>query len=288
MPEKMPVISLFDESFNKEATYRYKLSVQLLHDGFIYCILDIDQNKYIALESYSFPLLSNNDQLCNEYEKIISGLDFLKNDFKQVKIIYSDSKVTLIPSPLFEEKEKNTYLNFTENISEGFEINFDKLSNLDAYNIYVVPGCIKNKLLEVFSKHRLYHYSSTLLENLLIRFKRQDIEKKIFLNVQSSHFEIIVLEGKKLLFYNSFVYKTPEEFIYFILFVFEQLNLNPENVELTVLGELSKEGALYEILFKYIRNIKFISRNDSFKYSEAFQKIPAHYFYNLLNLNLCE
>jgi len=284
----MPDISLFDKNFNKEAIYRYKLSVQLLHDGFVYCILDIDQNKYIALESYSFPQLSNNDQLCNEYEKIITGLDFLKNDFKQIKIIYSDSKVTLIPAPLFEEKEKNTYLNFTENISEGFEINFDKLSNIDAYSVYAIPICIKNKLLEIFSKHRLYHYSGSLLENLLIQFKRQDAEKNIFLNVQSSHFEIIVLEGRKLLFYNSFSYKTPEEFIYFILFVFEQLNLNPENVELTVLGELSQEGPLYEILFKYIRNIKFMTRNDSFKYSEAFQKIPAHYFYNLLNLSLCE
>ena len=288
MPEKMPDISLFDESFNKEATYRYKLSVQLLHDGFVYCILDIDQNKYIALESYSFPYLSNNDQLCSEYEKIISGLDFFKNDFKLIKIIYSDSKVTLIPAPLFEEKEKNTYLNFTENISEGFEVNFDKLTNLDTYNVYAVPACIKNKLLEVFPKHKIFHNSSSLLENLLIQFKRQDKEKKLFLNVQSSHFEIIVLEGKKLLFYNSFAYKNSEEFIYFILFVFEQMNLNPENIELTILGELSQEGSLYEILFKYIRNIKFMTRNDSFKYSEAFQKIPAHYFYNLLNLNLCE
>jgi hypothetical protein len=42
------------------------------------------------------------------------------------------------------------------------------------------------------------------------------------------HFEIII-QNQKLLFFNSFDYQTPEDFIYYVLFTAEQLSLNPEN-----------------------------------------------------------
>ncbi|MEA3399321.1 MAG: DUF3822 family protein, partial [Patescibacteria group bacterium] len=40
---------------------------------------------------------------------------------------------------------------------------------------------------------------------------------------------------------------------YFLLFVLEQLKLNPEEIELIFIGAIEKSSNLYEIIFKYIR-----------------------------------
>jgi Protein of unknown function (DUF3822) len=80
----------------------------------------------------------------------------------------------------------------------------------------------------------------------------------MFVHVSESHFEIIVLQNQKLQLYNSFDHKTPEDFIYYILFTAEQLQLNPENFKLKLLGKVVEDDALYQIAFKYIRNISLL------------------------------
>jgi hypothetical protein len=47
----------------------------------------------------------------------------------------------------------------------------------------------------------------------------------MFVHINTGHFEIIV--GTKTNLF-TFDYKTPEDFLYYILFTAEQLNLNPK------------------------------------------------------------
>jgi len=67
-----------------------------------------------------------------------------------------------------------------------------------------------------------------------------------------------VVQNQKLLLFNSFEYKTPEDFIYYILFTAEQLQLNPENFQLELLGTIQEEDAYYKIAFQYIRNVSLL------------------------------
>lgn len=63
-----------------------------------------------------------------------------------------------------------------------------------------------------------------------------------------------MVKGNKLILFNSFEYSSPEDFIYYILFTFEQLQLNPDSVSVKLLGTISKDSAYFEIAYKYIRN----------------------------------
>ena len=51
------------------------------------------------------------------------------------------------------------------------------------------------------------------------------------------------------------------DFIYYILFVAEQLQLNPEQFSLELLGDITEESALFLIAYKYIRNTKLMDVN---------------------------
>ena len=73
------------------------------------------------------------------------------------------------------------------------------------------------------------------------------------------HFEIIVIQNQKLQLFNSFDYKTPEDFIYYILFTAEQLQLNPENFKLELLGTILEIDSYYAMAYKYVRNVSLLN-----------------------------
>jgi hypothetical protein len=58
--------------------------------------------------------------------------------------------------------------------------------------------------------------------------------------------------------FNTFDYKSPEDFIYYILFAAEQLQLNPEYFQLELLGKIAENDALYNIAYQYIRNVTLL------------------------------
>ena len=94
----------------------------------------------------------------------------------------------------------------------------------------------------------------------------------MFVHVSDTHFEIVVIQNQKLELYNSFEYKTPEDFIYYILFTAEQLHLNPESFKLELLGKIDTESPLYTIAYKYVRNVAMMDYSSVFNSLSEAQK----------------
>ena len=79
----------------------------------------------------------------------------------------------------------------------------------------------------------------------------------------------MIVQNQKLILYNSFEYKTPQDFIYYILFTAEQLQLNPENFVLKLIGKIDETDELFKICYKYIRNVSLLNiENQSNNFSE--------------------
>jgi hypothetical protein len=58
------------------------------------------------------------------------------------------------------------------------------------------------------------------------------------------------------------------------------LNLNPEEFELILMGDIEKESELYDIVYQYIRNVKFYVPNNA---NLQLNEIPSHSNFTLLN-----
>ena len=67
--------------------------------------------------------------------------------------------------------------------------------------------------------------------------------------------EVTVISNRKLLLYNSFFFTTKEDFIYYLLFTFEQLELDTETTKLKLFGAIEEEDSIYKICFEYVKNI---------------------------------
>jgi hypothetical protein len=158
----------------------------------------------------------------------------------------------------------------------------DDLKILESKNVFALPISLKSKLDYIHSNVKYNHFSSGLIESLLTQTKNQN-KKQLFVHVQGSHFETIVIDEKNLIFYNSFNHHTAEDFMYYLLFVCEQLELNPETIEMVLLGELDRNSNLFSLIAKYIRNVKFGERKEVANYGYKLQNIPKHFYFSIFN-----
>ena len=94
--------------------------------------------------------------------------------------------------------------------------------------VYIPYVNINNFFIDQFGTFDYKHANSILVSKLLDASKNND-NKKMIVHFNPGHFEIIVIQNQKLLLFNSFEYKTPEDFIYYLLFTAEQLNMNVFN-----------------------------------------------------------
>ena len=113
------------------------------------------------------------------------------------------------------------------------------------YNVYYTSG----------KGHR--HPTTALLESLIKENLERTDDNRIYLNVNDQYFEIFVFKEAKLLFYNTFRFKTKEDFLYFLLFTMEQLHLDTETVPVYFMGMIEEDSQIVELATRYVRNVRF-------------------------------
>ena len=239
-----------------------KLSIQFNLDGFSFSIYNIISKKEVYFREYEF----ENSQVTPEnlllkIKDIFKTDTQLQNDFSSVIVIHQNNLSVLVPSRYFNKKELASYLNFNIKKLTIDYIAFDSLEVLESKNIYIPYVNINNYLFQNFGEFEYKHHSTVLIEKLLNSTNNK--EKTMFVNVSKTSLDIVVIENNQLILFNTFSYDTKEDFIYYILFVAEQLNLNVNKFSLHFTGKVNLEDAIYKITYKYIKNVYFLESNNT-------------------------
>jgi hypothetical protein len=256
------------------------LSIQLSLDGFSFCIYNNISDDLGFIAVYKFPEKAGNPFKHLEYvEAVYKQEELLQIKFSKVTVYHFNRLITQVPAPLFNKDKMADYLKYSIKVLEDDFIAFDEIEKSDIINVYIPFVNINNYLLDKYGSFIYKHASTPLIEKLLHTHKNLEGDN-YFVNVTNEEFELVVLKNKNLEFYNCFRFRTKEDFIYYILFTAEQLNSNPEDLKLTLLGDIEKESALYTILYQYIRNVAFYSPINSYP---GFEAISPHSNFTLLN-----
>lgn len=279
------LIDLKDEVLNLEpgSVKNYHLSIQLGLNGFSFSILDLNRSKQIALFAASFKKALKADKALAMVEKQLRDERLLAKPFNSVCVAIFNKKSALVPVPLFDKNQSREFLKFNAEFNDSDVLNSERFKSLDAINVYAIEPEFDFWIKTHFPSACSIHYSTSLIENIVSTYKNTLKEPALFINFGESAFELILLDNKDLRFYNSFDFQTAEDFVYYVLFVSEQLKLNPENLQVKLSGEIGKTSEFYTLLTKYIRNIEFADRNENIGYSYKFDEVPGHYYYSLLN-----
>jgi len=131
------------------------------------------------------------------------------------------------------------------------------------------------------------HLSSVLVKSIFLNYQGQLSRPKVFLNVREGWFDLIILDQTKLHYVNMFEFRQPEDLVYYIIYVLEQLGFNSEQVEVVLMGKITNKTPLYDLILRYIRKVEFARRSPMYNYSFIFNEIPQQGYFSLLNLNQC-
>ncbi len=280
-------ISIVDKDFTSGSQTKKILSIELGLDGFSFTVLDVLEFKYQLLESYQWSGGQSWGKISGLLENIVKENPLLTNNFERVNIAYFSPQLTLVPFEVFQHLHKESYHDFVSDSPPGHHVNSDRLNNLKAYGVYSFPDVLQKKLDFLFPVHRIRHSGSVLIESLLAAIKMGEWEADIVLHIRPDFLEVLLIDGQKLLFYNTFRYHAIDDLMYYLFFVLEKFNMDASEQRAMLLGEVSLDSELYRMLSAYFRETGFLRRSDFYKYSREFESIPHHFFYNLLNLNAC-
>ncbi len=262
------------------------LSIQLSLDGFAYCIFDKDLVDVVSLNVYEFENRSQTpEQLLENVKEVFDTEPVLTSKFDSINISHKNNLSALVPKELFDESKKAEYLKYAIKVFENDQISVDDLMENASNNVYIPFENINNYLVKKLGSFDYLHTSSILLSALL-KYYKHDTKKYFFVNISKNSFDIIYIDNDQIQYYNSFLYYTKEDFIYYILFTMEQLLLNPDEQMLTLLGDVDKDSPLFDIAYTYVRNINFL-KVENFSLSEEFYEmnphIEKHHLFELLN-----
>ena len=235
-----------DQKLNK------RLSVQFSLTGLSFLVTELSSKEALFFLEIKFDNSPSPEELLENLKKSILENEGLQDDFDEILAIYATNLYALVPSPLFDETKASDYLKLNSKILANDFIAHDTLDNQDLIIVYIPYININNYLFERFGLFKYYH-STTLLLNYILNIEKHAKKPKVYLNVMNSLFDIIVIKNGGLLLCNTYEYKTPEDFIYYILFCLEQLKLNPDSIEFVISGNINLDDDLYSILYTYIR-----------------------------------
>lgn len=258
-----------------------KLSIQFNLDGFSFYIANSKTNIPIQYTEYSFSeSIATPELLLEEIIAIFSNDKDLQQDFDSVIVIHQNNLFTMVPEELFDRNSLQNYLKYTVKTLATDYITYDAISPLEINTVYIPYVNINNYIFQNFGEFE-YHHHITVLINILRKQEESSLETPtVYVHVSKKELDIIIFKTNNLLFSNSFTYQTKEDFLYYILFVAEQLHLNPEEFHLLLLGNIEKDSDLYQITYTFVRNVNFI-QNTRVNFSEN-DPFSAHSNFTLL------
>ncbi|WP_299162384.1 DUF3822 family protein [uncultured Tenacibaculum sp.] len=240
------------------------LSIQFSLDGFSFCIFNSETKEPILFTQYIFDTpLTSPEVLLNEIINIFAIDKDLQQDFISISAIHQNNLSTLVPNKYFDRNNLDSYLKYTVKTLSTDLITYDSLEKMDAHTVYIPYVNINNYLFQNFGEFEFKHHSTVLIDKLL-SYSEKNPKQLFFVHVSINQIDIIVFEQGTLKLHNSFSFQTKEDFIYYILFTAEQLEMDPNKFQLTFIGDIEKESELYDITYNYVRNINFINSNSSF------------------------
>ncbi|OIQ16040.1 DUF3822 family protein [Lacinutrix sp. MedPE-SW] len=244
-----------------------ELSIQLSLNGLSFCVLNTSNNTITAIKHFSKEKKLTPFELLDFVKHLFNTESLLKENYNKVTVIHTNELSALVPQALFNEDAMADYLKLSSKILKSDYITYDTITANETVNVYVPYINVNNFIYDHFGAFTYKHFSTVLIENLVAAEKNAS-DDKLYINVNTTHFELLAFAKGKLLLYNTFEYTTPEDFIYYVLFTTEQLEFNPETISAILLGAIEKDDTLYNILYKYIRNVSFGNRMDSFSFTE--------------------
>lgn len=273
--ENNNITSFYMKNVNFANTENFHLSIEVSPTKLKYTLLNTENLEYLLFKSV---------EVGNNLLTAIGSEEILKQTFFSTSMCYSNFPTTIVPNELYSEINKERYLQFISD-KKG-TIKTDKIHQNNATTIYSVKEDIVHLMNQIQSGVIEKNSSTIIIEQLIKQYKNLT-EKTAFLFINRKKIELIILKKGELILHNYFDVNNSIDVLYYTLFGFNQLKMNPEESNLYLFGNIEKGDENYILIYDYIRNIKFGSLSNSLSFNEELKRVSQHQNFSLFSQILC-
>ena len=234
------------------------LAIHVNESWVIFCLFN--HQKLSSLNKVSFLQKKKSNYVLKTIKKYIKSFSN-ENIPSEVKLIYYNKTSTLVPSTLFDHKNSLNYLKYNTSINIDDIAANDLVLNHEINNVYIPNTEINNFIFEKFKTFDFFHYSSLIIEKISNELAEK-FSEKVFVNINDGFIDVLYFKDKKLEFYNSYDYNSIEDVLFYLLFCFSELKLNPDEIHTVFSGSIDQDSKLYELIYTYVRNVELIEPID--------------------------
>lgn len=261
-----------------------KLSIQVSLNGLSFCALSKEEKRIIFFKDILFPRKLNPQQVLQQIEKVYEEEAFLREEQPEVIVLFSNELYNLVPGKYFDEENASEYLKYNTRILETDYVAQDEIGNGKMVNVYIPYTNINNFFFDRYGEFEYRHCVSVLAQEFQIQNRFQTAGTRLYLNCFPGGYDLLVYQKGQLLLANTFSCTTREDFIYYLLFTAEQLDLDPKNFELILLGRIKENSDYYEIAYTYVREIKFLNTSFGYIFSSREEPPKGYMHYTLFKV----
>lgn len=229
----------------KNATSKNRLLIQIDAEGF-------------SLSVYNKPdqLLSSKRTDCDVFKlsqdelfSLLQAESEINSGF--VELVIESYQYCIIPDDIFRLEEATDLLLFEHKPAPADSILYNKIPEFGLVIVFAIPGSVFEVLSSLFPASAIENHVSSFISNHL-SLREHD---SVFCRTGKTKLDAVAVKDSRITLINSFDYKTPEDYLYFVLNMYEKLGLNQQKHPLYLLSS-PDNMKMEQMLLNYLKVTK--------------------------------
>lgn len=243
-------ISLSGLDFTKSE--RYTLSVHLCTDSFFFSVYNPLRNNH-----FSFMRQETDEtiSLTANIKRIFERHELLNHTFKRVNIVLETERYAFIPFELFEDEQSEELFSYSLTHQDNEKILHTILPKCNIAALFGMDRFTYSWLTDQFPKAYFYCQMAPLAEYFCSKNRMMDAPE-LYAVVQEETVNIFGFNRGGVILANTFNYLSAEDLTYYLLSVWQQLELQPYAHKLFLYGDSPSLEESRKILRKFIRHVE--------------------------------
>jgi hypothetical protein len=272
-------ILLVDPNFDPNAAIPCNLLLKITADSLAYAIVNTENNRVEVL--YDRQNFLDHQQTLMP---LLHADPYLRMSFNSVSVCSYTINSISIPNDFFKEEEIQTYKPyFTESENYSGNLNTSTVTTQNFKTIFLFPNVIEDAI-------KAYWPQAKRLEQTAPLLSKPQVAREFLLNLDftAGSFYAMLTKDGALIFQNFFLTEDSDEFSYYLMLIFKQLELDPAKVDVQISGIINEGDAQQDFLKSQFRSVSMHVPDLPTLENSILEDMPAHYYTSLLAIQLCE
>lgn len=239
--------------------------------------------QILALKAWQFSSQEKGfEAVESELRQVFGGERLLDWAYASKKCALGSAANTLVPRRLFDPQHLEPYFRLLLQENTDRKYGFTPLDSFDCHLVWAAESALIDLCRMYFAADEMTHIGASLLARCHELSPQGGYA--VFAHLRGQKVQISVFERKNLVLFNAYDFSKPSDLLYFILLVYQQFDLNPLEIPLTLSGTLMEDSDIFRLLVRYIRPMRFPPTVESMALPESVQNLPTHYWFDLSTL----